>query len=88
MNPRIQGFSWVDRLEPLPRGATSPSRALAELLERDFDDVNLIEVDSLNRFQEASAEGFDVFLADYAVVGGTGVDAWNLLEHGDNQPLS
>jgi signal transduction histidine kinase len=41
-------------------------------------------VDSLPRFEEASADGFDVFLADYTVTGGTGVDAWNLLEHGDN----
>jgi signal transduction histidine kinase len=66
------------------RGATSASNALAKLLARDFDEVNLIEVDSLPRFEEASADGFDVFLADYTVTGGTGVDAWNLLEHGDN----
>ena len=60
------------------RGTTSPSSALAELLARDFDDVSLLEVDSLTRFDEASADGFDVFLADYAVTDGTGIDAWNL----------
>ena len=66
------------------RGSTHTSSTLAEVLAHDFDEVSVLEVDSLNRFEQASADGFDVFLADYAVTGGTGVDAWNLLAHGDN----
>lgn len=66
------------------RGNASPPHALADSLTRDFDDVDVQEVDSLAAFGSAAVGVFDVYLSDYAVAGGTGVDAWNLLEHGDN----
>lgn len=66
------------------RGGTSPPHVLADTLARDFDDVDVHEVESLDAFASAAAGSFDVYLSDYAVSGGTGVDAWNLLEHGDN----
>jgi len=66
------------------RGSASSLFGLNELLWREFDEVDVQEIHSLEAFKEAVGGGFDVFLADYNVDGGTGVDAWNLLEHGDN----
>ena len=66
------------------RGGASSPDVLADSLGRDFDHVEVKEVESLVDFCAASAGAFNLYLSDYAVVGGTGVDAWNLLEHGDN----
>jgi len=64
-------------------GKYSLGQTLVGLLARDFDNVDVLEVRSLAEF--AAADGaFDAYLSDYSVDGGTGVDAWNLLEHGEN----
>jgi two-component system sensor histidine kinase UhpB len=82
---RIQGFFMGRSLVALYlRNSASAQFSLTDLLLRDFDTVDVIEVDTLPSFQHVSGGGFDIFLADYNVVWGTGVDAWNLLEHGDN----
>lgn len=63
--------SWFDLIE----GA----------LLREFDKVSLTQVHSLEDFVSSAERGeFDVLMADYALDGYTGVDAWNHLEHGDN----
>lgn len=67
------------------RGKTSPPQGLADHLYREFDEVQVTEVDSLASFGTAADGDFDVYLSDYAVAGGTGVDAWNLLDHGESQ---
>ncbi len=66
------------------RGAASPAHWVGEFLSRDFDEVEVAEVTTLAHFQAAAGDALDVYLSDYNVTGGTGVDAWNLLEHGDN----
>ena len=66
------------------RGEGSRPHALADVLAKDFDGVEVHEETSISAFGRAAVGVFDVYLSDYAVPGGTGVDAWNLLEHGDN----
>lgn len=62
--------SWLDTVE----GA----------LQREFDEVWLTHETTLDAFVAAAQGGeFDVLMADYALTGCTGVDAWNHLEHGD-----
>lgn len=54
-------------------------------LRREFDDVRLTQVISIDAFvSQAQGADFDVLLADYALSTCTGVDVWNQLEHGDN----
>lgn len=54
-------------------------------LLREFDDVHLSVFDSLDTFVEAVIDlPHDVQLADYHLREGTGIDAWNLLEHRDD----
>jgi signal transduction histidine kinase len=52
----------------------------------EFPAVDLTTVTSLDAFAQAVAQGgFDLLLSDYALPDGTGVDAWNLLEHGEGE---
>ncbi len=54
-------------------------------LQREFDEIHLTQVASLDSFVASAQSGeFDVLMADYALSGCTGLDAWNQLEHGDN----
>lgn len=54
-------------------------------LLREFDDVHLSVFDSLDTFVKAVIDlPHDVQLADYHLREGTGIDAWNLLEHRDD----
>jgi two-component system, NarL family, sensor histidine kinase UhpB len=59
---------------------------LEALLLRHFDRVEVVAVDSLSGFEAASGHGYDVVLSDYETADGTGIDAWNLLEHTEESP--
>lgn len=55
-----------------------------QVLASAFSAVDLTFVASLEAFGQAAVVGaHDILLSDYALNGFTGVDAWNLLEHGE-----
>lgn len=54
-------------------------------LEREFDDVRLTRAGAIDEFVHTAQGGeLDVLIADYALGGSTGLDAWNRLEHGES----
>lgn len=74
-------------LRVLYLGAEKPSIPdIQRLLEGTFLDVQVHAVQTLDAFgSSALSGGYDIFFADYALNGHTGIDAWNLLEHGEGE---
>lgn len=59
--------------------------SLEHVLRREFDGVAVTAADCAAAFVQAAANAeFDIHIADYALDGETGIDAWNRLEHTDN----
>lgn len=67
--------------------ATLPSSVdVHGALVSEFPAVEVTTVTSLDAFAQSVAQGgFDLLLSDYALPDGTGVDAWNLMEHGEGE---
>ena len=78
-------MSRLLRVLYLTASRTGPD-AVKAALAKEFDDPELIHVDNTEDFAaHVKTTSFDVLLADYTLSLGTGVDAWNALEHGDSQ---
>lgn len=61
-------------------------RDVLAALEREFQAVDMHQITGLKPFRQlANSAGYDLLLCDYGLPEGTGVDAWNLLDHGESQ---
>ncbi len=84
--PERSGFETVTMRVLYLSVALPPPVDVRWALAGEFPTVDVTTVNSLDAFAQMVIQGgFDLLLSDYALPDGTGVDAWNLLEHGDGE---